>query len=222
VSFILDTDVIAVKYVVPSHMDTDSKQDSFFVVNGLVKKRAVILLSLSLLAGVACGAILSTCAKAFQDKSVLPLLFSGIPVPEYGIFSCFSTLLLNTLLCLMILFLCGLTVFGVFAVPAFVFLKGVAVGIGVISFLSANGYHGLAECVLLYTPAAAAASVLLLLFAVQALVFSERLAKKSLSSKSDTLNFKKFCYDFLTALVFAVALALVGSLPVALYSVFLP
>ena len=96
-SFILDTDVIAVKYVVPSHMDTDSKQDSFFVVNGLVKKRAVILLSLSLLAGVACGAILSTCAKAFQDKSVLPLLFSGIPVPEYGIFSCFSTLLLNTL-----------------------------------------------------------------------------------------------------------------------------
>ena len=34
-SFILDTDVIAVKYVVPSHMDTDSKQDSFFVFNGL-------------------------------------------------------------------------------------------------------------------------------------------------------------------------------------------
>ena len=65
-SFILDTDVIAVKYVVPSHMDTDSKQDSFFVVNGLVKKRAVILLSLSLLAGVACGAILSTCAKALD------------------------------------------------------------------------------------------------------------------------------------------------------------
>lgn len=200
-SFILDTDVIAVKYVVPSHMDTDSKQDSFFVVNGLVKKRAVTFFHFLYWQGLLVGQSSPLVQKHFKINQFCLCCFSGIPVPEYGIFSCFSTLLLNTLLCLMILFLCGLTVFGVFAVPAFVFLKGVAVGIGVISFLSANGYHGLAECVLLYTPAAAAASVLLLLFAVQALVFSERLAKKSLSSKSDTLNFKKFCYDFLTALV---------------------
>ena len=106
--------------------------------------------------------------------------------------SCFSTLLLNALIGLLPLFLLGLTAFGIFAVPAFLFFRGVTVGLGVSFFLWRDELWGLLHSALIYTPAAAASGVLLLLFAVRSLVFSRYLAKAGFSAHGASLDFKLY------------------------------
>lgn len=181
-----------------------------------------LFLSLLLVLGVVAGSVIASNLGLFEGRSVFPLYFSGIPSPKAGFLSCFSTLLLNVLICLILLFLLGVTAFGVFAVPLFVLLKGVAVGMGVCSFLWMDGLPGFGCSALIYTPAAAAASLLLLFFASRALVFSDRMAKVSFSAQEGSLDFGDYFKDFLLFLCFAVAASLAGSLPAVLYAVFLP
>lgn len=183
-------------------------------------KPAIWILFLCLALGAAAGAFLSVTLKLFQDKTVLPLLFSGIPIPEQGWFSCFSTLLLNTLICLILLFLFGVTAFGVFAVPGFLFLRGATIGIGAVSFLFQGGAWGMAECALIYTPAAALGAILLLLFGVRSLVFSDHLAKAGFKDAEHTLDFHCYFKDFLMFLCADVLISFLGSVPAFFWSVF--
>lgn len=184
-------------------------------------RKAFFLLLSVLLTGVAVGAAWGVFVPLFQDRWVLPLQFSGIPVSGSGFFSCFSTLLLNVLIGLIPLFLLGVTAFGVFAVPLFLFFRGVTVGMGVSFFLWEDELSGLVRCALIYTPAAAAAGALLLLFAVRSLVFSEHLAKVSFSSQEGSLDLKLYFHDLLFFLSFAAGISLIGCLPATVYSVFL-
>lgn len=183
-------------------------------------RKAFLLLFSMLFLGVAAGAACGVFFPLFQDRWVLPLQFSGIPVSDAGIFSCFSTLLLNVLIGLIPLFLLGVTAFGVFAVPLFLFFRGMTVGIGVSFFLWKDELTGWVQSALIYTPAAAAAGVVLLLFAVRSLVFSEHLAKVSFSSQEGSLDLKLYFHDLLLFLSFAVGSSVIGCLPAVVYSVF--
>ena len=183
-------------------------------------RKAFLLLFSMLFLGVAAGAACGVFFPLFQDRWVLLLQFSGIPVSDAGIFSCFSTLLLNVLIGLIPLFLLGVTAFGVFAVPLFLFFRGMTVGIGVSFFLWKDELTGWVQSALIYTPAAAAAGVVLLLFAVRSLVFSEHLAKVSFSSQEGSLDLKLYFHDLLLFLSFAVGSSVIGCLPAVVYSVF--
>ena len=175
-----------------------------------------------LLCGVAAGAAAGAGFDLFETGRPLPLYFSGIPSPGAGLFPCFSTLLLNMLIGLIILFLLGMSAFGVAAVPAFIFLKGVTVGLGALSFFMGDGPSGLGPLACTYTPVTAAASLLLLLFATRTAVFSRRLAKASFSPQEEGLNFRRYLTDFLLFLSFAVVTALVGGLLAVLYGGIFP
>lgn len=182
--------------------------------------KVMALLGILLVLGTVCGAICATVFTLFQDRWVLPLQFSGIPVSDAGMISCFSTLLLNVLTGLIPLFLLGVTAFGVFAVPLFLFFRGMTVGIGVSYFLWRDELSGLLWSALIYTPAAAATGVLLLLFAVRSMAFSNRLAKVSFSSREGSLDVKLYFHDLLLFLCFAVGVAFFGGLPTLVYFVF--
>lgn len=177
----------------------------------------------TLLALLLCGAVAGTAIGIgfgfFQAGQYLPLFFSGIPVPETGFAPCFSTLLLNMLIGLLALFLLGMSAFGVVAVPVFVFLKGVTIGLGGLSFFVLDGLSGLGRAACTYTPVTAAASLLLLLFATRSLVFSRCLARTGFSRQEGGLEFLPYLRDLFLFLSFAVAVALAGSLLVILYGV---
>lgn len=102
--------------------------------------KALLLLLCALLLGVAVGAALAVFFLLFQGRWVMPLQFSGIPVAGSGFISCFTTLLLNVLIGLVPLFLLGVTAFGVFAVPLFLFF-------GVLQWESASlTFYGGTSC----------------------------------------------------------------------------
>ena len=183
-------------------------------------RKVGVLLLFALLFGVVCGCGCATMLALFQDRWVLPLQFSGMPINGSGFVSCFSTLLLNALTGLIPLFLLGITAFGVFAVPLFLFFRGVTVGIGVSYFLWRDELWGMLRSALIYTPAAAAIGGLLLMFAVRSLVFSECLAKVSFSSREGNLDLKLYFHDLLLFLSFAVGISSLGCVPALVYSVF--
>ena len=164
--------------------------------------KALLLLLCALLLGVAVGAALAVFFPLFQGRWVMPLQFSGIPVAGSGFISCFSTLLLNVLIGLVPLFLLGVTAFGVFAVPLFLFFRGITVGIGVSYFLWRDELLGLARSALLYTPAAAAAG---------------GFSPEGVGS----LDLKLYFHDLMLFLSFSVAVSLAGCLPVLVYGLFL-
>lgn len=180
-----------------------------------------LVLFLFLIAGVLFGSFISIHTGILEGRMLNPLLFSGIPSPELGFISCFTTLLINVLICLIILFLFGVTAFGVFAVPVFTLLRGAAIGIGVLSFIYTEGLSGFGHSALYYIPATAANSLLLLLFAVRALIFSDRLTKLSIYAQQGSLDFKVYFVDFLVFLALAAAVSLAGCIPALLYAVFL-
>lgn len=172
-------------------------------------------------AGVLGGAFLAAGSQVFFRTHVLFLFFSGIPLPEAGFFSCFSTLLLNLLIFLTVSFFFGLTAFGAFAVPVLTLLKGAAIGIGVSSFLWADGLSGWGRSAFTYMPAAAVSLFLFLLFEVRALVLSEGLRKTSFSSGREKLDFFSYWKDYLCFLCLAVGVSFVGGGLAFLSSLFL-
>lgn len=177
-----------------------------------------ILLPLSLLfvIGVFAGSAIATVLELFQGQPISPLFVSGIPSPDSGFLVSFSTILLNVLIALIILFLLGVTAFGAIGVPLFLLYKGVVIGVGILSFLSDDPLQ-FASCAFCYAPVAAASTLLLLLFATRALAFSNRLARAGFSSQQENLDFQFYFKDFLSFLCFAVLGSIIGGLLPALY-----
>lgn len=182
-------------------------------------KRA-ILFFLFLLSGFILGLYLYVTLDMNQGDGYNPLLFSGIPNMENGMFAWFSTYLLNMLLGLTILFLLGMTVFGVFAIPVFLLLKGVTIGIGIMSFFSGELWTGLAECALIYAPVAALSILLFVFFAMSAADVSDNIMRNFFSGeRKNHITFHVFLRSLLETLVLAVAISAVGTLLSLLYSV---
>lgn len=167
-------------------------------------------------AGTACGLF----CPFFQERRVFPLVFSGIPTPGAGYLSCFTTLLLNTALGLLPLFLLGFTAFGAIAVPAFLFFRGMAAGLAVSFYLWETGAGGLLTSALLYGPAAAGSGTLLLLFSGRALAFSHELAQAGYACLRGRGDAKRYLEDFLAFLSLAVGASMIGGVPAALWGIF--
>ncbi len=197
-------------------------EDTAFWSRCSLRKKALWLLSLLLLLGVLAGSLLAVWLNLDRGNSLLPLFFSGIPTPEAGFLSCFSTLLLNLLIFLTLSFLLGVTAFGDLAIPLLAAAKGITVGLGASSFLWVDGLKGLGRSALIYTPAAAASLLLFLLFGVRALVFSDRLRKAGFSPAGESLDFRDYWKDYLRFLCLSVIVSLLGAALAALGSVFLP
>lgn len=181
--------------------------------------RAFLFLMGCAIGGAFLGALLGFLGL-FQNKELVILFFSGIPSPALGFFSVFSSLLLNTLICLLLLFLFGTTAFGVFAVPAFLMIKGLTIGIGLFSFCAADGLQGWVRGALIYTPAATVLLILLLVYAVRAWAFSDSFTRTGFSSRGGSLDFFRYCKEFLLFISFAVLLSAMGSAPAVIWSVF--
>lgn len=197
-------------------------EDSPFWDRCLRRRKTLFLLFLFLSVGVLAGAVLAVMPGLLSDRSVFPLFFSGIPSPKSGFISCFSTFLLNLLVFLTIVFLLGMTVFGIYGIPLLVLGKGITVSLGVFSFLWVDGLAGWEKSALLYAPAAAASLILFLLFGVRAFVFSDCLRKISFSSDEGCLDFHLYWKDYLCFLCFSVAVSIGGGALVSFCSLFLP
>lgn len=183
------------------------------------------VLALLLCSGVAAGSAACTELGLFRDFPVAPLLFSGVPNPEAGFFSCFSTLLLNAALTLLVLFFLGFSALGALLIPGFLVFKGVTLGVGVFFYLGAlpegeNSFLGWACCALCYIPAAAALCLFFLFFAVCAVAFSSCLARAGFSTEDVRRDLKRYGRDLLLFLTLSVAASLLGGLAAAAYAVF--
>lgn len=196
------------------------EETGFWARCGRHFKFLLVLLALLLL-GILGGSYFSCRWDLFQNGKALPLIFSGIPEIDAGFFSSFSSFLLNQLIFLTISFLLGVTAFGTFAVPVLVLFRGVTVGFGVSFFLCSQELSGLGGLALRYTPGAAGALMLFLLFSLRALVFSDRLRQAGFTSRGGSLDFRAYCKDYLCLLCWAVAVSLFGGALSALGSVFL-
>ncbi len=179
-------------------------------------------LFLFLLLGIGLGSAVAVLFPVFEDQTVFPLLFSGIPQLEFGFFLCFSTLLLNSLLSLLFLFFLGLTVFGFLAVPIFFFIKGFLIALGLFFFFSDSAR--VLEGVFFYAPAAAMSLLFLFWFSAHSLSFSEQM-RKSLFSSSVPLSlenresFRAYLGLFFRFLVCFMGVSFLAAIPAGVYSV---
>lgn len=178
-----------------------------------------LALFLFMLGGVWIGAFVSSSFHLFSEGSLRFLLFSGIPSPEEGFFSCFATLLVNTVLWLVLVSLLGFSAFGVAAVPVALFLRGCTVGMGVFSFLTTDGYHGLWRSACCFLPGVALSCFFLVLFSLQAIFLSYKLAKFGFSSQEGNLYLKRFWKSIASFFCISVVISATGAFPALLYGV---
>lgn len=185
-----------------------------------LEKRKLFLLLLFSLSGLVASVGFCLWPGQVSDRQVVPLLFSGVPVPESGFFTCFSTILLNSFLFLTAAFLLGLTAFGSYMVPVLLLFKGVFMGVAVSSALWVDGLSGLGKYAILYTPSATAALFLLLLFGKQSMDFSKQLRKNGLSSDRGGISFRCYGAEYIGALCVSVLISFFGAVSAALCAVF--
>lgn len=199
------------------------KNDAFLFPSEFLQRfssrKLLVPLVLALVLGVIAGPVMVSTLQLFTFDSTAPLFFSGIPSPEAGAAACFSTILLNFLSCLIVLFLLGVTAFGAVGVPIFLVLRGASVGIGALWLLVGGG--GLLQSALCYLPSAAGSSLLLLLFSVRALTFSNGLALAGFAQRQESLNFHFYFKDFLVFLSLGVVISFISSLLAMLYLLFI-
>ena len=118
----------------PPVMEMDLEPEK--TVSLVAPSKRAILLFLFLFSGFILGLYLYVTLDMKQSDGYNPLIFSGIPNMENGMFAWFSTYLLNMILGLTVLFLSCMTVFGFFALPVFLLSNGFSIGIGLMSFFS--------------------------------------------------------------------------------------
>ncbi len=199
------------------------KEDSLFVTPflGRFSSRKVFpSLCGAVTSGLLVGSGLTTTFYSLQNTFSWLLFLSGMPETGCSFFSGFSSILLNQLFFLILLYLFGMTIFGAVGVPVLLFFRGAAVGAWLISFFSENILKDLPVLLLCYLPATVAASLLMILFGTRALIFSNRLAKVSFSAKPEDLDFVSYLKDFLTFICFAVCTSFFGGFLLVLQMIF--
>lgn len=172
----------------------------------------LILLTGSFVLGVIFGTVIVKLSYLPYDHAIWTLFFSGAPLPEAGFLQCFSATLLNILTALIAMFLLGVTAFGALGIPLLMFCRGASTAAFLISLLAGGGISDLGRFALCSTPAAAAGSLLIILFAVRAMSFSWGLARAGFSQRQEVLNFQLYFKDLMYFLCFSVAVSVIGSL----------
>ncbi len=199
------------------------REDSLFVTPFLGRFSSCKVfpsLCAAMTSGLLVGSGFMTAFYSLQNSFSWLLFLSGRPETGCSFFSGFSSILLNLLFFLILLYLLGMTIFGAIGVPVLLFFRGAAVGAWLISFFSENVLKDLPALLLCYLPATVAASLLMILFGTRALIFSRRLAKVSFSAKPEDLDFVSYLKDFLTFICFAVCTSLFGGFLLVLHMIF--
>lgn len=188
-------------------------------------KRCSVRSVFFLISGVfTCGVIFGAAfVKLFgltDDQSALPLPFYKTPLIGLGVLQGFSDMLMNAMFFLIAIFLLGITAFGAIGIPLLIFYKGAVAAMSALFLLYGGDLLSLGRSALFYTPALAAASLLLILFATRAFVFSRSLAAAGFSKRNETLDFRLYFSDFIYFLCFSVVVSFVGGLLASLYGLF--
>ena len=185
-----------------------------------LEKRKFFLLFFLSLVGLFSGIVFCLWSAEPSGRQIVPLFFSGVPVPETGFFSCFSTVLLKSFLFLTAVFLLGFTAFGTFAIPILLLFKGAFIGIAVSSTLWVDGLSGLGKYAVFYTPCAAAALLLLLFLGEQGMAFSKQFRKSGLSLEQEGISFRFYGAEYIGTLCVSVLFSFFGAALAALSAVF--
>ena len=196
------------------------KEDYLFDMQFLERfsvRPVFLLLSASFICGITVAGVAVKVFSLLGDRIIMPLFFSGIPPLGSGFLPCFSSVLLNGLISLIGVFLLGVTAFGAFGIPVRMFCKGASVAVSVLFLLDGKSLAELWRSAVCFTPAAAAVSLLLILFATRAFVFSGGLARAGFSMCQETLDFQLYFKDFMCFISFLVAVSVVGGLLASIY-----
>lgn len=196
------------------------KEDYLFDMQFLERfsvRPVFLLLSASFICGIIVAGVAVKVFSLLGDRIIMPLFFSGIPPLGSGFLPCFSFVLLNGLISLIGVFLLGVTAFGAFGIPVLMFCKGASVAVSVLFLLDGKGLSELWRSAVCFTPATAAVSLLLILFATRAFVFSGGLARAGFSRHQETLDFQLYFKDFICFICFSVAVSVIGGLLASIY-----
>lgn len=174
------------------------------------------------LLGTGLGACFAERYQVFQDTSTFsPLLFSGIADASNPFFTSFSTYLVTMLVSLIMLFLLGVTAFGVFAIPALFFFKGMSIGLGCAYYLHDGALVGWAQSAFTYIPVAVISVFFCMLFATNAFAYSKQMMCHAFSREpAEKLDFSTYLHAFLSFLVCGVATALFGAVQLSVWKLF--
>lgn len=183
--------------------------------------KGFLLVFIFLVLGTLVGSFFSCYISYSTESTYIPLLFSGIPIPKNGFVSCFATLLFNSVIYLICLFLFSLTAFGKPAILFVILFRGFSVALGVEYFLFSEGLSGMGKYLIIYTPVSSVVSLILMLFAVRAMRFSKVFLTNGFSDNSGRDDFKRLMNVFLQFLIFLVISAFLGSVVCSFVAVFL-
>lgn len=171
--------VLAIRF---PHYSKYSKKSGFGDLCNCVKQaitmnKAICLLALLLLAGMAVGAVVSRDA-GFRTISRLDFLFAGnfkarLNQPFVMIFSAsFASAFLFILTC----FLCGLSMWGAFLLPAIPFFRGFGLGLTSGFLYSAYGWKGFLYNFSVILPGAFLCCIAILIGTLEGIRYSRSLA----------------------------------------------
>lgn len=171
--------VLAIRF--PHYRKYGKKSRSIDLLNSLkqaiLMNKAICLLALLLLAGMAVGAVVSRNA-GFRSISRLDFLFAGnfkarLDQPFVIIFSAsFASAFLFILAC----FLCGLSIWGAFLLPVIPFFRGFGLGLTSGFLYAAYGWKGFLYNLSVILPGAFLCCIAILIGTLEGMRYSRSLA----------------------------------------------
>lgn len=177
--------------------------DRASLISAVRSNASAILLALCFLTGMAVGAVLARNIDLpvldkmdflfysnFQERSIQPA------------FSVFTASFASSFLFVFVCFLCGLSLWGVFAVPAVLFFRGLGLGLTSGYLYAAHSFHGVIFHFLVILPGAFVCCLALLIAGRESMRFSRRITGTAGS------GMKLYClrYGAVLAMCFLAAL----------------
>lgn len=208
--------VITVRY---HRKSSDSVHGSFGkdMLQAIRENQAVFILALLFLAGMGAGAVYSRNAQ-FCAVSRLDFLFAGnfkarLTQPLLSVFSAsFASAFLFIFAC----FLCGLSMWGAFLIPAVLIFRGFGLGLTSGYLYAAFAWKGILYNLAVILPGAFLCCVSLLLASLAGIRYSRMLASRRAVSE-DVLPMRDYLLQFGAVLALAFGSALLDTLMSSLF-----
>jgi stage II sporulation protein M len=190
------------------------------IKQAIIMNKAICLLALLLLAGMTVGAVVSRNA-GFRSISRLDFLFAGnfkarLDQPFVTIFSAsFASAFLFILAC----FLCGLSIWGAFLLPAIPFFRGFGLGLTSGFLYATYGWKGFLYNLSVILPGAFLCCIAILLATLEGMRYSRSLALHKVYAPGGK-PIRTYITRFAGFLGFACVAAIVDTLMSALFGGF--
>lgn len=197
-------------------------KDLRFLWEAVRLNHSMVLLSLFLLSGMIFGAFFAR-KTDFSLLELLDFLLSSNFKARAGqpFFAVFSASFASAFLFLFFCFLCGLSMWGMFLIPASIFFRGFGLGLTSGYLYAAYGWKGILFNFLVILPGAFVCSLALLLGAREGIRFSRRIAACGTSPRGGVVgrsNMKIYLLHFGTILGTAFLAALLDFLTSSCFS----